>query len=106
MLKIYGTGFVIGENTLKLRERCWKAARIHYGKLTSILRIGNQPDRQGSFDHPALGQEFESFDIIRTQNDVEHKVKAQSHPVKEVSPVAAIDPDATDFLARPGQRVK
>ena len=48
MLKLSCTGFIIGEDPLKLGKCRGETTGVHIKNLTSLDSFGKQPDRQGS----------------------------------------------------------
>ena len=67
--QIGSAGGIIGKNPLKIGKRCWKAAGVHSGKLSPIHRIGNKPDRQGSY--------------LRTLRDLRRCLKRGAGPLEQ-----------------------
>ena len=47
MLKLSCTGFIIGEDPLKLGKCRGETTGVHIKNLTSLDSFGKQPDRQG-----------------------------------------------------------
>ncbi len=55
---------------------------------------------KGSLDHLATGQEFKSFDVFAAKHHIKNELKPKRNPVQELTPVAPVNPDFPDFLAR------
>ena len=61
---------------------------------------------ESAFDDPATWQEQKALCGIRTQDELQTEVAMLHHPVEKLAAIAAIDPDQTQFFARPAEALK